>query len=98
MFFISVFCYLEKLVSVARFNESIELHPQAIININDCRIMLEDKINSGEIIYGLNTGIGEFSEIVLNKKQIKDFQKFLIYNHAAGIGDPAPIEYAIVSD
>ena len=65
---------VEKLVSVARFNESVELHPKAIININDCRIMLEDKINSGEIIYGLNTGIGEFSEIVLDKKQIKDFQ------------------------
>ena len=84
---------VEKLVSVARFNESVELHAKAIVNINDCRIMLEDKINSGEIIYGLNTGIGEFSEIVLDKKQIKDFQKFLIYNHAAGIGDPAPIEY-----
>ncbi|MCK4345502.1 MAG: aromatic amino acid lyase, partial [Bacteroidales bacterium] len=23
----------------------------------------------------------------------KDFQKYLIYNHAAGIGDPAPVEY-----
>ncbi|MEE4256057.1 MAG: aromatic amino acid ammonia-lyase, partial [Bacteroidales bacterium] len=25
--------------------------------------------------------------------QVKDFQKYLIYNHAAGIGDPMPIEY-----
>jgi len=24
---------------------------------------------------------------------MKDFQKYLIYNHAAGIGDPAPLEY-----
>ena len=24
---------------------------------------------------------------------MEDFQKYLIYNHAAGIGDPAPIEY-----
>ncbi|MCK7517158.1 MAG: aromatic amino acid lyase [Ignavibacteriales bacterium] len=40
-------------------------------------------------MYGVNTGIGEFSEIVLNDDQIKDFQKYLVYNHAAGIGDPA---------
>ncbi|HKK41661.1 MAG TPA: aromatic amino acid ammonia-lyase, partial [Bacteroidales bacterium] len=38
-------------------------------------------------------GIGEFSEVVLNDDQIKDFQKYLVYNHAAGIGDPAPLEY-----
>ena len=40
-----------------------------------------------------NTGIGEFSEVVLSDEQIQDFQKYLIYNHAAGIGDPAPLEY-----
>jgi histidine ammonia-lyase len=55
--------------------------------------MLEEKIQSREIMYGVNTGIGEFSEVVLDDDQIQDFQKYLIYNHAAGIGDPAPIEY-----
>jgi histidine ammonia-lyase len=43
-------------------------------------------------MYGVNTGIGEFSEIVLSDDQVQKFQKYLIYNHAAGIGDPAPIE------
>jgi histidine ammonia-lyase len=55
--------------------------------------MLEKKIEANEIMYGVNTGIGEFSEVVLDDNQVKDFQKYLIYNHAAGIGDPAPIEY-----
>jgi histidine ammonia-lyase len=31
--------------------------------------------------------------VVLNDEQVKDFQKYLIYNHAAGIGDPMPLEY-----
>jgi histidine ammonia-lyase len=44
-------------------------------------------------MYGVNTGIGEFSEIVLDDEQVRQFQRYLIYNHAAGIGDPAPIEY-----
>ncbi len=55
--------------------------------------MLEEKIKAHEIMYGVNTGIGEFSEVVLNDEQVKDFQKYLIYNHAAGIGDPMPIEH-----
>ncbi len=84
---------IEKLVNVARHNEKIELHPDALKRIISCRAMLEKKIKSHEIMYGVNTGIGEFSELVLNDDQIKDFQKYLIYNHAAGIGDPAPTEY-----
>jgi len=81
------------LVKIARDSEKVELHTDAIRRIKICREMLEEKIAAKEIMYGINTGIGEFSEVVLNDDQVKDFQKYLIYNHAAGIGDPAPIEY-----
>lgn len=84
---------VEKVVAVARGNEKVELHSEALERIKACRSMLEEKIKSHEIMYGVNTGIGEFSEVVLNDEQVKEFQKYLIYNHAAGIGDPAPIEY-----
>ncbi|MCK4836626.1 MAG: aromatic amino acid lyase, partial [Candidatus Aminicenantes bacterium] len=84
---------IEKLVRIARHNEKVELHPDAIERIKKCRAMLEKKIEAREIMYGVNTGIGEFSEVVLTDDQVDDFQKYLIYNHAAGIGDPAPIEY-----
>jgi histidine ammonia-lyase len=84
---------IEKLVKIARYNEKVELTPEAIVRINKCRDMLEKKITAGEIMYGVNTGIGEFSEMVLDDNQVKEFQKYLIYNHSAGIGDPAPIEY-----
>ena len=84
---------IEKLVRIARHNEKVELAPEALERIKKCRAMLEKKIEAHEIMYGVNTGIGEFSEVVLNDDQVKEFQKYLIYNHAAGIGDPAPIEY-----
>ena len=84
---------IEKLVRIARDGEKVEIHPDAIERMKVCRAMLEEKIVAHEIMYGVNTGIGEFSEVVLNDDQIKDFQKYLIYNHAAGIGDPAPIEF-----
>ncbi|MCK4764370.1 MAG: aromatic amino acid lyase [Candidatus Aminicenantes bacterium] len=84
---------IEKVVQIARNKEKVELPPEALERIKKCRAMLEEKIQAGEIMYGVNTGIGEFSEVVLNDDQVKDFQKYLIYNHAAGIGDPAPKEY-----
>lgn len=84
---------IEKLVAIARDNEKVELAPAALERIKVCRAMLEEKLANKEVMYGTNTGIGEFSETMLNDEQVKEFQKYLIYNHAAGIGDPAPIEY-----
>jgi len=84
---------VEKLVRIARHGEKVEVAPEAWEKIKVCRAMLEEKIVAKEIMYGVNTGIGEFSEVVLDDEQTKQFQKYLIYNHAAGIGDLAPIEY-----
>jgi len=84
---------IEKVVKIARENEKVEIPQESIERINACRAMLEEKIKAHEIMYGVNTGIGEFSEVVLSDEQMEDFQRYLVYNHAAGIGDPAPIEY-----
>ncbi len=84
---------IEKIVAIARYGEKVELAPAALERIKVCRAMLEEKLAAKEIMYGTNTGIGEFSEKVLNDEQVKEFQKFLIYNHAAGIGEPIAIEH-----
>jgi histidine ammonia-lyase len=84
---------IKDVVNVARHHEKVELHPDAVKRIEACRAMLEKKIAAREIMYGVNTGIGEFSEIVLTDEQVSQFQRYLIYNHAAGIGDPMPLEW-----
>ena len=84
---------IEKLEQIARHREPVRLSPEALERIVKCRQLLEKKIQQKEIMYGVNTGIGEFSEVVLDEKQLVDFQRYLIYNHSAGIGDPAPEEY-----
>jgi len=84
---------IEDVVRVARHGEQIELAPAAIERIRRCRQMLESKIDAHEIMYGVNTGIGELSEVTLSDDQVEQFQRYLIYNHAAGIGKPAPIEH-----
>lgn len=84
---------IEDIEAVARRGEKVELHPDALEKMRVCRRFIEDRIAAGEIIYGVNTGIGEFSEVVLSDDQIQDFQRYLIYNHAAGIGEPAPVDH-----
>jgi len=83
---------LDTLERVARGRESVELTPAALARIQACRAMLERKVQAREIMYGVNTGIGEFSEVVLSDEQVQQFQRYLIYNHSAGIGQPVPEE------
>ena len=84
---------IEKLVRIARSRRAGGARPAALERIKVCRAMLEEKLAAREIMYGTNTGIGEFSEKILNDEQVKEFQRYLVYNHAAGIGDPLPIEH-----
>ena len=83
---------IETLARIARGSEPVALSPEAAERIRICRKMVETKLAAREIMYGTNTGIGEFSEKILSDEQVTEFQKYLIYNHAAGIGDPMPID------
>lgn len=81
---------IETVVQVARENEKVELHPEAKKRIEKCRALLEDKIQKREIMCGVNTGIGELSEVVLTKEQAEKYQKYIVYSHAAGYRKSLP--------
>ncbi len=83
---------IEQVVRVARHNEPVEIHPEAKARIKKCRELLEEKIRQNEIMYGVNTGIGELANVVLTQDQIEKFQRYIIYSHAAGYGKPLPVE------
>ena len=56
---------LEKLKAIARDREAVQVAEPCWEKISKCRAMLQKKIDAQEIMYGVNTGIGEFSEVVL---------------------------------
>lgn len=84
----------EDVVKVARGGEKISISKDALSRINKCRALLERKIVAKEIMYGVNTGIGELSEVVLEPQQVEQFQRYLVYSHVAGCGDPIAEEDA----
>ena len=83
---------IDKVVDVARGGMKVEVHPDAWNRIDRCRSFLQKNIDSNTIMYGVNTGIGELAEVVLNADQVKEFQRYLVYSHAAGVGDPFEAE------
>lgn len=46
------------------------------------------RIAGGEVIYGVNTGFGAFSNVSIGAKEIVQLQKNLIRSHSCGIGAP----------
>ncbi len=84
----------EDVVKIARGGEKISISKEARGRIDKCRALLERKIVAKEIMYGVNTGIGELSEVVLNPQQVEQFQRYLVYSHVAGCGDPIAEEDA----
>ena len=83
---------IESLVAVARNGAPVVVADEAWTRINSCRSFVERRIANHEPMYGITTGIGEFSETLLTPEQTLEFQKLLIYSHTAGIGDPLPVE------
>src|SRR5512137_2785627 len=84
----------EDVARAARGGEPISISKEATDRINQCRALLERKIAAKEIMYGVNTGIGELSEVVLTPEQVAKYQRYLVYTHAAGCGNPMAEEDA----
>jgi histidine ammonia-lyase len=44
-----------------------------------------------KVVYGINTGFGNFANKVINKDMRKQLQINLIRSHAVNVGEPLPI-------
>ncbi len=82
----------ENLVKIARDGEPVEVTEDAWERIRKCRAMLDDKVRKREVMYGVTTGIGELSEVVLTPEQTQEFQRYLVYSHSAGCGEPCDVD------
>lgn len=81
---------LEKIKIFLHENPQVELTQQSIKNINKGRKLVEKWISTGETVYGVTTGFGEFSNVKISLDDIEKLQENLILSHAAGCGEPLP--------
>ncbi|MBX2987290.1 MAG: histidine ammonia-lyase [Bdellovibrionaceae bacterium] len=52
------------------------------------RSYIENRIQRGDVMYGVNTGFGAFSSVRISDAEIETLQRNLIRSHSAGIGEP----------
>ena len=78
---------IEDVVAVARFNAKVELAEGQEEIILKSRKFVEDALDAGEAIYGINTGFGKFSTVSISEKELDLLQKNLIISDACGVGE-----------
>ncbi|MGR5881378.1 aromatic amino acid lyase [Bacillus cereus] len=47
-------------------------------------------VEDGKVVYGITTGFGKFSDVLIQKDDVKALQHNLIQSHACGIGASIP--------
>lgn len=75
-------------VAVARRGTGAVLSPAARERMGETRTVVEGVLTRGEPVYGVNTGFGKLSEIVIPPDQLDALQHNLIRSHAVGVGAP----------
>lgn len=73
-------------------NIKIDFTKAAQKNVKASRKMVDEWVRNGDIIYGVTTGFGEFSNVTISTEDIEQLQENLIMSHSAGVGDPLPLE------
>ena len=54
------------------------------------RQVIEHILDTGQTVYGVNTGFGKFADVRIPLDKVIDLQHRLILSHAAGVGQPMP--------
>ncbi|MBW1695360.1 MAG: histidine ammonia-lyase [Deltaproteobacteria bacterium] len=85
---------IEDLVAIAREGAGVRLSKRAEKNITDCRRTIEKWVKEGKIIYGVTTGFGALSDVIICEKDTRRLQENILKSHAAGVGNPLDEETA----
>ncbi|MEF9983373.1 MAG: histidine ammonia-lyase [Oscillospiraceae bacterium] len=83
---------IEEFINVARGKAQVSLSPNAIERINKSRAVVDGFVDNCDVVYGITTGFGKFSNVSISKEDSALLQKNLIITHAVGAGNPFPEE------
>jgi histidine ammonia-lyase len=79
---------LVQLAAVALGGEAVHVSPIARPRILASRKAIEQIVERGEVVYGVNTGFGKLSDVRIPQDELRQLQLNLVRSHACGIGNP----------
>jgi histidine ammonia-lyase len=83
---------VKDVVAVARQGETVQLAPAARQRMAQSHAWVLDIAESGDPIYGINTGFGVFAERRISPEDSNKLSRNLILSHAVGTGEDLPLD------
>lgn len=77
---------IDDVVEIARHGAKVAISEEAKVKMQKSRDYIDKCIEEGQVIYGVNTGYGKFSDVAISADQLEELQRNLIYADAVGIG------------
>ncbi len=78
----------QQLVAVAKGEAELAIGPKAMAQLLNGRAIVDQIIARGERAYGISTGLGALSEIILTGAQQTALSRNTLMSHACGVGTP----------
>jgi len=88
----------EKDLTLSNIYFFLEEKPQVALDqividkIRASRAIIEKVVDSDQTVYGVNTGFGKFADVRIKKEETAELQRRLVLSHAAGVGQPMPLD------
>lgn len=79
---------IEDVVNVSRNGYKVELSDDVINKVKLSRKLVDKFVDEQKVVYGITTGFGKFSDVVISKEETHTLQRNLIISHACGVGEP----------
>jgi len=77
-----------QIAAIARHESELELSPGTRVKLHDANLIVRAIIEKNIPAYGVNTGVGALSQIIVPPAQQGELSKNILMSHAVGVGAP----------
>lgn len=63
---------------------------ESVKKVEKSREAVENIVKQKKVVYGITTGFGKFSDVLIDAEDAEQLQWNLIHSHACGVGEPFP--------
>ena len=78
---------LEQASRVVDQGEHVELTAESWHQVAQSRLAVEQALMEGNVVYGVTTGFGKFSDVLISRQDVELLQLNLIRSHATALGE-----------
>ena len=81
---------LKEISAVVFDNRKVNASVESLTKVEASRQAVDSIVEQEKVVYGITTGFGRFSDILVHGKDADELQLNLIHSHACGVGEPFP--------